>query len=244
MLTVDFDTFPVKPGMAVLDAGCGQGRHSYEAFRRGGHVTAFDLNAEDLAEVDVMFRAMELEDQQGPGATADVVEGDICAMPFEDGTFDRVIASEILEHIPDLDQAITEVARVTKPGGLVAITVPRNWPEQICWLLSERLHDSEYQNAEGGHIRIFKASDLVVRLARAGLQPLGEHHAHALHSPYWWLKCAVGTDTENFATKAYHKLLVWDMMSAPLITRATENLLNPVLGKSFVVYLRKPVEAR
>lgn len=59
MLTVDFDTFPLESGMSLLDVGCGQGRHSFEAFRRGAHVTAFDMNAKDLAEVDTMFRAME-----------------------------------------------------------------------------------------------------------------------------------------------------------------------------------------
>ena len=240
MLTVDFETFTVEPGMRLLDVGCGQGRHSYEAFRRGAHVTAFDMNAADLAEVDTMLRAMELENQQGQGATAEVVEGDARRMPFADGAFDRVIASEILEHIPEDEQVMAEIVRVTRPGGLVAVTVPRNWPEQVCWRLSSARHGAEYQNSPGGHIRIYQGSELVDKLTRAGLQPLRTHHAHALHAPYWWLKCAVGTDTENAATRAYHRLLVWDMMSAPALTRTAERLLDPVAGKSFVVYLRKP----
>lgn len=243
MLTVDFDTFPLESGMSLLDVGCGQGRHSFEAFRRGAHVTAFDMNAKDLAEVDTMFRAMELEGQQGDGGSAVVVEGDARSMPFPDNSFDRVIASEILEHVPEDTAVMAEIVRVTKPGGLVAITVPRNWPEQVNWQLSGRLHGGEYQHAEGGHIRIYKADELVDKLQRAGLDPLGEHYAHALHSPYWWLKCAVGTDSDNVATRAYHRLLVWDMMSAPRLTRTTERVLNPVLGKSFVVYLRKPKES-
>ncbi|WP_106848700.1 class I SAM-dependent methyltransferase [Blastococcus sp. Marseille-P5729] len=235
MLTVDFEQFPLEPGMQLIDVGCGQGRHSFEAYRRGAHVTAFDMNESDLAEVETMFGAMEVEGQAGPQATAKIQAGDARNMPFADDTFDRVIASEILEHIHEDDAVIAELFRITKPGGLLAVTVPRNWPERVCWKLSD-----EYHEVEGGHIRIYRASELVDKLKKAGFEPYGRHHAHALHAPYWWLKCAVGVDRENLATRAYHKLLVWDMMKAPALTRIGERLLNPVLGKSFVVYLRKP----
>ncbi len=48
---------------------------------------------------------------------------------------------------------------------------------------------------------------------------------------------------ENAATRAYHRLLVWDMMKRPLLTTSAEKLLNPVIGKSLVLYLRKPIGA-
>ncbi len=90
-------------------------------------------------------------------------------------------------------------------------------------------------------MRIYRGTELTRRLTAAGLEPVGGHHTHALHSPYWWLKCAVGVDNaENPLVKAYHSLLVWDMMKAPRLTRWTEKLLDPVIGKSLVVYLRKP----
>lgn len=235
MITVDFNRFTLAPGMTVLDVGCGQGRHSFEALRRGADVTAFDFSQKDLDEVQEMFRAMELEGQVPASGAYRTVQGDARAMPFEDNTFDRVIAAEVLEHIVDDETAMAEIARVTKPGGLVAVTVPRYWPEKICWMLSTPYHD-----VEGGHVRINKGSEITERLQRQGLTPLGMHHAHALHAPYWWLKCAVGVDnTDNPAVKAYHRMLVWDMMSAPKVTRTAEKVLNPVLGKSFVVYLQK-----
>ena len=66
---------------------------------------------------------------------------------------------------------------------------------------------------------------------------VGCHHVHALHSPYWWLRCAVGPDNEhNPWVRAYHRVLVWDIERRPLPTRLCEQLLNPVLGKSLVVY--------
>jgi Ni,Fe-hydrogenase I cytochrome b subunit len=77
-------------------------------------------------------------------------------------------------------------------------------------------------------------------LAATGLEPYAHHHAHALHSPYWWLRCAVGTDRpEHAAVKAYHRMLVWDISAHTPFTRIPEKLLNPIMGKSAVVYLRK-----
>ncbi|WP_018157693.1 class I SAM-dependent methyltransferase [Demetria terragena] len=235
MITIDFDRFPVMPGISVLDVGCGQGRHSFEALRRGAAVTAFDSSESDLADVKTMFGAMELEGEVAIGGQGQVRHGDARAMEFPDATFDRVIAAEVLEHIHEDVDAMREIARVTKPGGLVAVSVPRWWPEKVCWSLSD-----EYHEVEGGHVRIYRQSQLTERLKSVGLDILGSQHKHALHSPYWWLKCAVGTDAENAATKAYHRMLVWDLMKAPKLTRWSEAALNPLLGKSVVIYARKP----
>jgi hypothetical protein len=79
-------------------------------------------------------------------------------------------------------------------------------------------------------------------MKNAGLIPGSSHRAHALHSPYWWLRCAVGPRNDsNAAVKVYTKFLEWDIMSAPPLTRLTEKALNPVLGKSLVVYATKPI---
>ncbi len=125
---------------------------------------------------------------------------------------------------------------VLKPGGRIAITVPRYGPEKVCWALSDAYHE-----VEGGHIRIYRADELLAKIREAGLKPYGTHHAHALHSPYWWLKCAFGVDNDKaLPVRAYHKLLVWDIMKKPLATRVAEQALNPLIGKSFVAYATKP----
>ena len=78
----------------------------------------------------------------------------------------------------------------------------------------------------------------------AGLVYEGRDHAHGLHSPYWWIKCAVGVDRDQHPlVKAYHRVLVWDIMKKPLATRLAERALNPLIGKSLVLYLRKPEAA-
>ncbi|MGC2656091.1 MAG: SAM-dependent methyltransferase, partial [Mycobacterium sp.] len=67
MLTVDFDRIGVGPGTKVIDVGCGAGRHSFEAFRRGADVIAFDQDAGELDNVSTLLRAMA-ETGQAPAS--------------------------------------------------------------------------------------------------------------------------------------------------------------------------------
>ena len=237
MLTVDYARLGVHPGDKVLDLGCGFGRHAYQAARLDAQVVAFDFGADEVRNVQDTFGAMAVAGELDPvESRVGAVQGDALALPFPDDAFDRVIASEILEHIPDDEQAMAELARVLRPGGTMAITVPRAGPEFINWSLSE-----EYHNVPGGHVRIYRQSQLVARLEGTGMRATGHHHAHGLHAPYWWLKCLVGTKNDtNPAVAAYHRLLVWDIEKAPRVTRGAERVLNPLGGKSLVVYLVKP----
>lgn len=239
MLTVDFTRFPLAPGDRVLDLGCGAGRHAFECYRRGAHVVALDRNGAEIREVAAWFTAMKEAGEAPEGASATAVEGDALALPFPDGSFDAVIISEVMEHIPDDRRVLAEMVRVLRPGGRLAVTVPRYGPERLCWALSD-----VYHQVEGGHIRIYRADELLGRLRAAGLRPYGTHHAHALHAPYWWLKCLLGVARDGpdaaWPVRAYHRLLVWDIMKRPRVTRLADRTLNPLIGKSFVAYATKP----
>lgn len=242
MLTVDYDRLGLRAGDRLLDLGCGAGRHAFEAYRRGAHVVALDYAYDELPGVVNLLGAMELEGEGTASSSGAAVNGDACNLGFLDDSFDRIIASEVFEHVPDDAAAFAELTRVLRPGGVMAVTVPAWFPEKICWALSDQYHAPF---VEGGHVRIYDESTLRSRMSAAGLEPLGSHRVHALHSPYWWLRCAVGpTNDDNPLVKAYHQLLVWDLMGTPVIsnvTRTTEHLLDPVLGKSLVVYARKPL---
>ncbi len=238
MLTVDFDRLGLAAGDLVLDMGAGAGRHAFEVYRRGAHIVALDYSLADLKDVSSLFSAMQGAGEVPAGTRAATCNGDGTRLPFPDDTFDRIICSEVMEHIPDDDAAARELARVLKPGGTLAVTVPTWFPEKVCWALSEEYHAPF---VPGGHVRIFTAAALRGRFRDAGLTPRATHHAHALHSPYWWLKCAVGpTNDDHRLVRAYHRLLVWDITEAPRTTRWTERVLDPVLGKSLVLYATKP----
>jgi len=239
MLTVDFRRLPVLSGTRLLDLGCGAGRHAFEAARRGAQVVALDTDRGELKQVSAIAAAMDEAGELPTGSSIYPASGDATAMPFGDDAFDVVIAAEVLEHIPADQSAMTEIARVLRPGGVAAVTVPAWLPERLCWLLSD-----DYHNVPGGHLRIFTRYELEVKLRRAGLVVGGHHHAHALHSPYWWLKCAVGVHQDSHPlASAYHKLLVWDIVHKPQVTQLADRALNPLIGKSLVVYAAKPLIA-
>jgi len=238
VLTVDFSRLGLHAGNRVLDLGCGGGRHAFEAHRRGADVVAFDSDAGETKDTAALMAAMRAEGQAPAGTLGTAVNGDALKLPFADGSFDRVIAAEVLEHIGEHARAADELARVLVPGGVMAVTVPRWWPERICWALADEYHAPA---VPGGHVRIYRRAGLRRLLEGAGLSVVASHHAHALHSPYWWLKCAVGVgNDENRAVSLYHRFLVWDITRRPRPVRRLEHALDPLVGKSLVVYAVKP----
>lgn len=235
MLTVRYARLGLMAGDRLLDLGAGGGRHAFEAIRGGAVVTALDADAAEMKDVAAMVGAMTEAGPDAARGSGSATVGDALSLPFADATFERIIAAEVLEHIADDRGAMAELARVLRPGGTMAVTVPRWYPEVVNWILSE-----DYHLTPGGHLRIYRRSVLVERLEATGLRAYAAHHAHALHSPYWWLRCAVGVgNAEHVAVRAYHRMLVWDITAASPLTRLPEALLNPLLGKSTVVYLRK-----
>ena len=233
MLTVRYDRLELAAGDRLLDLGCGGGRHAFEAARRGARVVALDTDLGDLADVRDLFAAMA---EEAP-LTAATTGGDALRLPFPDGAFDRVVAAEVLEHIEPDGDALSELARVLRPGGTIAVTVPAWLSERVCWALSEDYHAPA---VEGGHVRVYSARVLRRRLRAAGLVPFASHRAHALHTPYWWLRCLVGpADDRHPLVRAYHRFLVWEITARPAAVRMVDALLRPLLGKSLVVYARK-----
>lgn len=234
MKTVEFAQLGLRPGDRVLDLGCGQGRHVISVYAEA-EVQSVGV---DLGFADLSITAEKAEpflDPANPRKQLHLACANALTLPFADATFDAVICSEVLEHIPDYGGALREIERVLKPGGTAAISVPRYGPEWLCWALSD-----EYHSNEGGHLRIFRASELRRAVERTGLAFIRRHWAHALHSIYWWLQCAFWRTREtNPLVQYWHRLLVWDMMEQPALTRLLERGLNPLIGKSVVMYFYK-----
>ena len=237
MLTIRFGELGLRAGDAVLDVGSGFGRHVYECARRGARVVALDHAADEVVETRNTLAAMVVAGEITADRLIGVLRGDARALPFPDDTFDVVITSEVLEHIQDDVAAIAEMVRVLRPGGRFAATVPAQFPETINWKLSDDYHAPK---AAGGHVRIYSRTELTAKLKAAGLTVDGYHRAHALHSPYWWLRCAVGPQNEQHpAVVKYRKLLEWEIVAQPRSARLAERALAPVLGKSSVHYATK-----
>ena len=193
MLTVDFARLGLAAGRPRPRHGLRRRPARLRVYRRGADVVAFDQDAEELSEVAELFAAMREAGEVPDGAEADAKQGDALSLPFPDGEFDRVVASEVLEHIPDDEAAIAELVRVLRPGGTIAVTVPRWLPEKICWALCDAVPRGRGRPRPHLHRRRAASASS----SEAGLVLDGTDHAHGLHSPYWWLKCAVGVDNDK-----------------------------------------------
>ena len=132
-------------GPRVLDAGCGTGRNLAE-FGRLGTARGVDPSP---AAIDFCRRR----------GLAGVTEAGIEALPFEDGAFDLILATDVLEHVERDDLAAAELRRVAAPGAVLVVTVPA-----YRWLWSQ--HDDSHH-----HLRRYTAGVLRERLAGAGWRP-------------------------------------------------------------------------
>ncbi len=241
MLTMRFDRLALPPGSRVLDVGCGGGRHIRQTrYLSGVTSVALDLGKQEVEDTRKALLELDTLLPEHGGAIPEagpwgVMRGSVYELPFESGAFDCVIISEVLEHLDDDDAALRELSRVLRPGGTLAVSVPRRGPEAVCWALSWK-----YRNSPGGHVRIYSRTALRQKIAGHGYEVRGSHFAHALHAPFWWLKCLIGLDNENaWPVRTYHRLLVWDLMQRPKLTRWIERALDPLIGKSVVFYAVK-----
>lgn len=236
MQTIRFDRLELEQGNSVLDMGCGEGRHSIGLFvDKVVNVFGFDLSLEDINIASSRLSDFTIEENKDSACLFGV--SDINELPFLDGSYDAVICSEVLEHVNSPEESVKELIRVLKPGGVLALSVPRFFPEWICWKLSY-----EYTQTPGGHVRIFKHKGLKSLAVNEGMSYKSFHWAHGIHSPYWWLQCLFWKTRESsYLIKMYHKFLVWDLMKKPLLTRVIEFILQPLIGKSVVMYFRKPL---
>jgi len=236
MLTIDLDLLEINGNENILDAGCGHGRHIWQVCKvNKGRSVAFDLDAASLKHAWCMLH--EMDKAKETVGIWHLVSGSVTRLPFEDEFFDKVVCSEVLEHVPDDSTAVSEFNRVLKPGGILAVSVPSHFAESVCWKISD-----DYHNSPGGHIRIYKQSEIMEMLKKYGLDIFAVRYKHALHSIYWWSKGLFGLKNEKaFVPSQYYKFLVWDIYSSHRYTKWLESGLNHIFPKSTVLYCRKPV---
>ena len=236
MENVNFENLQLHANDKVLDVGCGEGRHSITAYMLENiESVGVDLSLKDLKTTRERFHEFKDPDNDQKSLNISVANGQL--LPFADNSFDKVICSEVLEHIPDYRSVLKEISRVLKTGGIFAASVPRFFPEWVCWQLSD-----EYHAMEGGHVRIFNAGHLKEDIEGNGMVFFKRHYAHSLHVPYWWLKCLFWREQGEKPAgivDTYHRFLVWDLMKKPALTTFLDKLFNPILGKSVVMYFVK-----
>jgi 2-polyprenyl-3-methyl-5-hydroxy-6-metoxy-1,4-benzoquinol methylase len=139
----------------VLDLGAGTGWITMHLSRWGHSVTAVDYSGE--------ARAIFEENMRSVGLDITIAPADITALEFPEATFGSVVCYSVLEHIPDVQKAVNELARVTKPGGTVIAGVPNAWG--LYSLLNDREPRRGFRRRPGSDVRCYHEQ---------------------LHAPAWW----------------------------------------------------------
>jgi demethylmenaquinone methyltransferase/2-methoxy-6-polyprenyl-1,4-benzoquinol methylase len=160
----------VQPGDRVLDACCGTGDLAIAAEREGGIVTGLD------------FSPRMLERARKKSETVTWIEGDLLALPFDDGSFDAATVGFGVRNVADLEAALAELHRVLRPGGRLAIleiTQPRGglrpffslWFERIVPLLGKILPGGKAYTYLPASVRRFPgAEELAALLEQRGFE--------------------------------------------------------------------------
>ncbi len=233
MLTVDFDLLGVGAGDVMLDAGCGEGRHSFECIARGARVMSMDMDMESVRKARYTMAHMKKNNQAHADGRYLVQIGDALKLPYRDETFDKIICSEVMEHVPDDDSACRELSRVLKKDGRIAITVPTFISEMFFDVLTY-----EYFTSPGGHIRKYVPRKLSNMMQRNGLQVYSVDFRHALHTVYWMIRCVVGLHlNDQPITRAYRTFLTLGMNSG--FMKRVERIMDRFFPKSIVLYAVK-----
>jgi demethylmenaquinone methyltransferase/2-methoxy-6-polyprenyl-1,4-benzoquinol methylase len=164
------DLAQVGPGSRALDVATGTGDLAVELARRGAEVTGMDFAPGML----------EIAREKAPGLTFE--EGDALSLRYADGAFDAVTVGFGARNFADLDRGLSEMARVTKPGGRVVvleITTPqkpplswffRVWFDTLVPALGRLAADPEAYTYLPSSVRRFPGpEELARRMAAAGL---------------------------------------------------------------------------
>ncbi len=231
---VDLALLDLREGHSVLDVGCGPGYLLRKAARRASLAVGVDLDHERLranAASSVEWASL------GPHPAGFVV-ADGQRLPFADASFDRIICTETLEHVADAHMALRELARVLRPGGRLALSVPHFLCEAIlCRLIGG------YLEFPGGHRRVFTAEGLARALRRAGLEPYAEYRRDSLEAVYWILLSLLARPPRRLdgalaAVERWRTRTRGEPYSR--FYHAVDQVGNHLLPKSVVVYALKP----
>lgn len=157
-----------QKGEKILDLGCGTG---YYLFLLSS--LPVDL---DLTGLDSDKKALDEAKESLTGKNIKFILGNSNNLPFKKNTFDKIIASEVLEHIEDDEKALKQIIQILKPGGLLVISTPStNYPffwDPINWLF-QRLFKTHikkgfFSGIWNGHVRLYKKNELEEKFKKAG----------------------------------------------------------------------------
>lgn len=165
--------FAIGPTDVCVDVGCGKGGASMFAARQGADVIATDIDPRVIAGVEAKFARLRTPWR--------AVVSDSDPLPLADGAATRVIAMEVLEHVPDPDRFVAELVRIGRPGTRYLISVPDERAEAV----QKQIAPPAYW-LPPNHLRVFAAGELEALLGRHGLV-VERQLAKSFYWAIWWI---------------------------------------------------------
>ncbi len=237
MDTVSLDLLGLRDGERLLDVGCGSGRHVLTACLHRCTVIGLDRALWELKATKFLGFCLGTEGKLRASGT--VVQGDALHLPFADRSIDRVICTEVFEHVPDDSVLAAELARVVRPGGAIAVSVPDGRSEWLVWRAA-----AFHNVSPGEHVRLYHRGQMERLLRSHGFEVYARRYLHSLETPYWllWFGSRRG-DARWRLSAAWRDFIHGRSAEGSHLLMRLEGIGNRILPKSAVFYARKTREA-
>lgn len=230
------DGFPIGAADTVVDVGCGAGCASVFAAACGAAVYAVDIDPHALATVEERMSGRK------PARPFRTLLSDANPLPLPDGLATRIVAQEVLEHVDDPRQFLTELARIGKPGALYLLSVPDPAAESV----QKKLAPASYWQ-KPNHLRIFGRDEFTNLVRGAGLR-IEKRLWSSFYWSMWWILFWSGQGHLPAGAPGTSVLAYWNKTWAALLKTPNgpriKQALDEIMPKSQVILARKPVSYR
>lgn len=217
----------------VIDVGCGEGGIIAFCAQQGSEVIFVDMDEGKLA-------ATEARVKQSPAHAYRAIASDCDPIPLPDGSGDVVICTEVLEHVSDPRKFLSELIRVTRPGGQLLVSVPDSRSELLIGVTAP----DNYFEAPN-HVRVFAADELKSLILEASLQIETEQLTGAFWSMYLSLSYLTTDTTEILPLDNPHPITdhwtrLWLELQNHPQGYLIRDALNQLIPRTLCIVARKP----
>lgn len=221
----------IKPGMQVVDIGCGDGGYTSFCGRMGADVTFADIQADKVEALEARMKATSSGKIQG-------IVSDCMPIPLPDDYADVVVSTEVLEHVHDPEAVLNELVRIGKPDATFVLTVPDARGEN---LVKGIAHPVYFQ--EPNHIQIFSSDDFQALVAKCGLETLRHEYLGAFWAIFYLLKWTTSKPGETLTENVHPTTIMWTQIWEELLKHPNGDkacdALDRLLPKCQMIVARK-----